>query len=406
MKNYLYCLALAALLPALTVCENPSGSGDTTGDTTAPGPVSGVWGWYNKASRGISLVWDEPADEDLREIRLRWDGGAALVQKGEKTWTIPGIAENRGGPAYTVSLTALDAEGNESGPVEIAVRADVTRAMISVPGGKVPLEVEWGLFTAAFDRNEEIPSFLMGATEITYELWHEVYTWAVSADRGADIYTFTCFGAEGSTSGTSAPASLASPTDAGKYQPAAYVSYRDALVWCNAYSEKTGKAPVYYQGNAVWRTAADDHTGITRNEEANGYRLPSMAEWEYAARGAEPSDALNAPWTYPYFGTFAAEPVMTTWYSNNSGNRSHPVAELLPNTLGLYDMAGNVYELNWYVNTTGTYYRSGGSYTGAPANTGTNATAVGSHEAQMSTNLLSSTALIAQGFRVVCAPER
>jgi formylglycine-generating enzyme required for sulfatase activity len=72
----------------------------------------------------------------------------------------------------------------------------------------------------------------------------------------------------------------------------------------------------------------------------HGYRLPSYAEWEFAARGGNP---LAPEWSYPYAGSTVLNDV--AWYGANAGNAPNPVGGKLPNTLGLYDMTGNVPEL-------------------------------------------------------------
>jgi len=144
-----------------------------------------------------------------------------------------------------------------------------------------------------------------------------------------------------------------------KNLPVEAVSWYDAIVFCNRLSVKEGLKPVYsidgVTNVSMWGYVPHKGNIISKeikwDEKANGYRLPTVEEWEYAAKGGQ---------EFKYSGSDNIDEV--AWYKDNSKGKTHPVAMLNPNGYGLYDMSGNVNEWCWDSYSSDKRCNSGGSW--------------------------------------------
>ncbi|WP_119394427.1 formylglycine-generating enzyme family protein [Salinibius halmophilus] len=180
-------------------------------------------------------------------------------------------------------------------------------SLVSIPAGSIVLrddrkKQQWPV---------QVPAFQLATTPITQACYEQVMGCNPALNQGAQ-------------------------------RPVDSVSWLDAIAFCNALSVCQGLTPAYQ--------LEDDQ--VRQVSGANGYYLPSDAQWEYACRAGS---------SEPRYGVLDD----IAWYEGNTGEGSQPVAQKQPNAFGLYDMLGNVWEWCWDIYDAEVYksyriFRGGG----------------------------------------------
>jgi formylglycine-generating enzyme required for sulfatase activity len=189
-------------------------------------------------------------------------------------------------------------------------------------------------------RTVTLDTFYMGKYEVTKAEWDQVRTWGLS-----NGYTDLAVGGGKANN-----------------HPVNTINWYDIVKWCNARSQKEGLTPVYYTNDAqttIYKIGRVDVTNAQVKWIANGYRLPTSAEWEKAARGGlsrkrfplgdtiSHSQANYRPYGDDSYDLSSSVDNYHPTYATGSLPYTSPVGAFAANGYGLYDMAGNVWELCW-----------------------------------------------------------
>ena len=297
--------------------------GDGAGTFTVSGSITSDGG-SPVTARGV--VYDLVPEPTLTSAIASPSGAGT----GDFSSTLTNLVLNA---TYYARAYATNALGTRYGAEITFKRVDTPTGFSLIPAGVFQMGDALDGIADAPVRHVTVSAFYMAQRETTKALWDEVREWGAS--RG---YTDLPVG-DGKTA----------------THPVHTVSWFDVIKWCNARSEKEGLTPCYTVGGTTMRTG----TAIpVVNWTAKGYRLPTEAEWEKAARGG--LNAKRFPWgdtithSQANFNSnsvvaYDISPTRGFHPSYAVGNQPYtaPVGSFTANGYGLYDMTGNAFEWCW-----------------------------------------------------------